>query len=68
LILNRIQFEDREKLLYELGHLSSLKYLVHDLIFTPSEVAALKARIPELNVLLLSEYEAGFEAGMFKNP
>jgi hypothetical protein len=68
LILYKVQFEDREKFLHEVGKLFSLKYLVHDLIFTPSEVAALKKSNPEMSVLLLSEYEAGVESGAIKHP
>jgi hypothetical protein len=68
LILNKVQFEDREKFLHELGMLVGLRYLVHDLILTRSEIEALKNSIPEITVMLLSEYEAAVRSGTMKLP
>ncbi len=68
LVLNKVQFEDRDKFLHELGKLLGFRYLVHDLIFTPSEIEALKNNIPEINVILLSEYEAAIRSGTMKLP
>jgi len=68
LVLNKVQFEDREKFLHELGKMFGLRYLVHDLIFTPSETEVLKNRMPEINVLLLSEYEAAIRSGTMELP
>jgi hypothetical protein len=68
LILSNVQFEDREKFLHELGKLFGLRYLVHDLIFTPSEIEALKNSSPEITVMLLSEYEAAIRSGTMKLP
>jgi len=68
LLLYKVQFEDREKFLHELGKSFSLRYLVHDLILTPSEVEALKNSIPEITVMLSSEYEAAIRSGTMKHP
>lgn len=68
LVLAKVQFDDRDKFLHELGKLSSLKYLIHDLIFTPSEEEELKKNIPEINVISLSEYEAAIRSGKMKMP
>lgn len=68
LILNKVQFEDKEKFLHELGKSGSLRYLVHDLALTPSEVKELKNSIPEINVMSFSEYEAAIRSGTIKQP
>jgi hypothetical protein len=68
LVLNKIQIEDRGRFLHELTQMMGLKNLVHDSLFTPSEVLELKESIPGLTVLSLTEYEAGLASGKFKNP
>lgn len=68
LMLHKVEFEDREKFLHELGKLLSLRNLVHDHIFTPAEVEALKNSIPEITIMLSSEYEAAIRSGKMKHP
>ena len=68
LILSKVHVENRDKLIDELGTLNNLKYLVHDLVFTPGEIAVIKSAIPALNVMLVAEYEAAIESGTIKRP
>ncbi len=68
LMLHKIQFEDKDKFLHELGKLFSLRILVHDFLLTPLEVEALKNSIPEITIMLSSEYEAAIRSGTMKHP
>ena len=68
LVLNKVEFENRDKLIRNIMTLRNLTYLVHDLAITPNEVKMIKSAIPALNVLLVEEYEAGLESGAIKRP
>ncbi len=63
LILGKVQIENRDKLIRYVTTLNSLEYLVHDLIFTPSEIEEMKKSKPTLNIMLAREYEAGIDSG-----
>jgi hypothetical protein len=63
LCLGKVQIENRDEFVRHIGALNSLKYLVHDIIFTPAEIDEMKKINPALNIMLAKEYEAASDLG-----
>jgi hypothetical protein len=63
LVLYEVKIENKTKVLHDISKLTNLKYLGHDLVFPPTEIAILKERNPNLIVLLKEEFQAAWLAG-----
>ncbi|TKC02764.1 hypothetical protein FA047_20340 [Pedobacter frigoris] len=61
LVLNDVSFEDRAVIISEFHIFKSLEYLVHNDIFTSSEIALIKKSSP--NIKVMSEYDFNKEIG-----
>lgn len=63
LILNNVALENRSETISEVGNLKTLKYIAHSGLFTPAEIIKIKKDLPDVNILLETDFNRKVEKG-----
>ncbi len=63
LILNNVALENRSETINEIGNLKTLKYIAHSSLFTPAEITKIKKGLPDVNILLETDFNRKVEKG-----
>ena len=63
LILNNVALENRSETINEIGNLKTLKYIAHSSLFTPAEMIKIKKDLPDVNILLETDFNRKVEKG-----
>jgi hypothetical protein len=63
LILNNVALENRSETINEIGNLKTLKYIAHSSLFTPAEIIKIKKDLPDVNILLETDFNRKVEKG-----
>jgi hypothetical protein len=66
LILNNVALENRSETINEIGNLKTLKYIAHSSQFTPAEIIKIKKDLPDVNILLETDFNRKVEKGEIK--
>jgi hypothetical protein len=63
LILNNVALENRSETINEIGNLKTLKYIAHSSLFTSAEIIKIKKDLPDVNILLETDFNRKVEKG-----